>query len=111
MTTHIQRLKPSPISPKVSKDEAEKIFAGKNAGDQSVESDLLDSVLDDRYKREIDHLLELRKQQAEMSLKERRNALNASTAVTGVLGVWSLIGIVMLAKSCINTDPGPKFKV
>lgn len=111
MTTHIQRLKAIPGGPKVSKDEAEKIFTGNNAGEQSTESDILDSVLDERYKKEIDHLLELRKQQAEMSLKERRNALNASTAVTGVLGIWSLIGVVMLAKSCINTDPGPKFKV
>ena len=111
MTTNTQRVKSAPIIPRVTKDEAEKIFTGNSYGEQSVESDLLDSVLDDRYKKEIDHLLELRKQQAEMSLKERRNALNASTAVTGVLGVWSLIGVIMLAKSCINTDPGPKFKV
>lgn len=112
-TSYAHRLKgpPKADANKVTKAEAEDIFAGKNIGEQSVESDILNSVLDVRYQKQIDHLLEMRKQDDQMKLKERQSAVNASKAVTGVLGIWCVIGLVMLGKSCINTDPGPKFKV
>lgn len=112
-TSYANRLKGPPKADpaKVTKAQAEDIFTGKNAGEQSVESDILNSVLDVRYQKQIDHLLDMRKQDDQMKLKERQSALNASKAVTGVLGIWCLIGVVMLGRSCINTDPGPKFKV
>lgn len=111
--SYANRLKGPPKADvaKVSKAEAEDIFAGKNTGEHSVESDVLNSVLDVRYQKQIDHLLDMRKQDDQMKLKERQSAVNASKAVTGVLGIWCLIGVVMLGKSCINMDPGPKFKV
>lgn len=95
---------------KVSKEEAEALFTPE--GDcPRLDPEILESLINKRYSQEIDHLLELRKKKETMGLKERQSALNASNAVTGVMGVWCLIGLVMLGKSCINTDPGPKFKV
>jgi hypothetical protein len=47
----------------------------------------------------------------EMSMKERQASVNTSNVITGVIASWGIMGIVMLARSCINFDKGPKFKV
>ncbi len=46
-----------------------------------------------------------------MSMKERQASVNTSNVITGVIASWGIMGIVMLARSCINFDKGPKFKV
>lgn len=99
------------IQPKLTREEAEKIFSGTGGSENAVNQSVIETLLEKRYQKDIDHLLELRKKKDTMTLKERQSALNATNAVTGVMAVWALIGIVMLGKSCINIDPGPKFKV
>lgn len=64
-----------------------------------------------RYKEEIEGTFKLMHEKETMSLKERASAVNTNNAITGIMVMWSLIGVLMLGRSCINTDPGPKFKV
>jgi hypothetical protein len=47
----------------------------------------------------------------EMSLREREAGVNTSKAITGVMATWAVIGAAMLARSCINFDNSPKFRV
>lgn len=73
--------------------------------------DVENSYLKAKFEKEIEISLKLSQKEKEMGIKERQSMINTNSAVTGMMVVWTLIGVVMLGKSCINTDPGPKFKV
>jgi hypothetical protein len=64
-----------------------------------------------RFEMELQKNPKLLTQTIELDLRERRSVVNTNNAITGMVLVWSLIGMVMLGRSCINTDSGPKFKV
>jgi hypothetical protein len=54
---------------------------------------------------------EMEMREREMGLKERQSGINAGRAITGVVGAWAVVGLTVLARSCINFDKGPKFRV
>lgn len=71
----------------------------------------LDCFVKARFDKEIEANFKLMQKEKELSIKERQSAMFTNNALTGVMVLWSVIGAVMLGRSCINTDPGPKFKV
>lgn len=74
-------------------------------------SDTVKQYLEAQCQKEVKRYFEEKSREHEMSMKERQASVNTSHAITGVIATWALIGITMLARSCINFDKGPKFKV
>lgn len=87
----------------------EEFFSGEEERPQI--SDAVKKYLEAECQKEIKRFFEEKSVEHEMSMKERRAGINTSYAITGVIISWALIGITMLARSCINTDKGAKFKV
>lgn len=77
-------------------------------GKSSASSEAMRTYIEGECQKEIKRFLE---DEHKMSMRERQASVNTSHAITGVIAAWGLIGITMLARSCINFDKGDKFKV
>jgi hypothetical protein len=75
------------------------------------EVDEKEEMVRSAFRRQLDQQLSHAAESHKMSMKERQSAVIATKAATMFFGTWATIGVAMLARSCINFDKGPKFKV
>ncbi len=100
----VSKLDEKKSEPKTLKE----LFSGE---EEPVVTETIKQYLEAHCQKEIKKYFEERTKEHEMSMKERQAGINASHAITGVITTWAIVGITMLARSCINFDKGPKFKV
>lgn len=87
----------------------EELFSGERK--PKADPEAITRYLQAECQKEVKQYLDALNKEHEMCMKERQASVNTSNALTGVMVAWALIGVTMLAKSCINFDKGPKFKV
>lgn len=89
---------------------AEEAFSGVPPLVQGITEEIK-KYLEAECQKEVKKFLEQSNKEHAMNMRERQAGVNTSNAITGVIVAWGIIGITMLARSCINFDKGPKFKV
>jgi hypothetical protein len=78
---------------------------------KSGEVDEKEEMVRSAFRRQLDQQISQAEESHKMSMKERQSAVIATKAATVFFGTWATIGVAMLARSCINFDRSPKFKV